>query len=55
MKKRINKIILRFTHHLWNKEISRLLCVAQEKSIINSKQLHILASWFDPTQKHKVY
>jgi hypothetical protein len=33
----------------------RLLCYAQEKSIISNYQLHELASWFDPTQKHKVY
>ena len=51
----IRHVILRLTHRLWNREISRLLCYAYERRLINSTQLHELASWFDPTQSHKVY
>lgn len=49
------KFIIKITHHLWNRRISSLLCQAYEMGIINSEQMHILASWFDPTQNHKVY
>lgn len=48
-------LILRFTHRLWNRQISRILCRAYNDRVINSEQLHILASKFDPTQKHTVY
>lgn len=51
----MKKLILRFTHRLWNGRISRLLCRAYERGHIDSKQLHILAAMFDPTQKHEVY
>jgi len=47
-------LIRKMTHKLWNSEISRLLCQAYNRGIINSKQLHILAALFDPTQNHKV-
>jgi len=48
-------IILKLTHKIWNKTISRILNEACQKSIISSKQFHDLAAMFDPTQKHKVY
>jgi hypothetical protein len=51
----MNKIILRMTHRVWNTAISRILCRAYSQGHINSSQLHILASKFDPTQKHEVY
>ena len=49
------RIVLRLTHRLWNRQISRILCRAYEQGIINSKQLHLLAAAFDPTQDHIVY
>jgi hypothetical protein len=51
----MRRLLLSLTHRLWNREISRLLCLAYEKRLITSRQLHELASWFDPTQHHKVY
>ena len=48
----MNKLILWITHRVWNREISRLMSYAYEKRHINSEQLHVLTSWFDPTQKH---
>lgn len=51
----MKKWILKLTHRLWNREISRLLCFSYSEGRINSKQLHELASLFDPTQKHSVY
>lgn len=51
----MRKMILRLTHRLWNRRISAILCRAYSDRVINSEQLHILASKFDPTQKHEVY
>jgi hypothetical protein len=51
----MTKLILRLTHRIWNRQISRILCRAYEDRIIDSRQMHILASYFDPTQDHKVY
>ena len=51
----MKRLILRLTHRLWNKQISRILCRAYEDRVIDSKQMHILASAFDPTQDHHVY
>lgn len=51
---RLRAFILRRTHRLWNREISRILCDAYNSRIINSEQLHILASAFDPSQSHLV-
>ena len=51
----IKKIILRLTHKIWNREISRIICRAKEEGIIDSKQLHTLAAAFDPTGRHIVY
>jgi hypothetical protein len=48
----MRKLVLWVTHRVWNREISRLICYAYEKGHINSAQMHILASWFDPTQPH---
>jgi hypothetical protein len=48
-------LALKLTHRIWNKEISRILNRAYEDRAIDSKTLHILASKFDPTQKHNVY
>jgi hypothetical protein len=48
----MSKLILRLTHRIWNREISRLICYAYEKGHINSEQMHILTSWFDQTQVH---
>lgn len=50
----MRKYVLRWTHRLWNREISRLLCRAYERRVITSEQLHILAGMFDPTQRHEV-
>lgn len=55
MRKRIERLVLRWTHRLWNRRISTILCRAYDKRIINSEQLHELAAKFDPTQKHEVY
>lgn len=51
----MKKFILRATHRIWNQRISVLLCRACQRGHINSKQLHVLAAMFDPTQKHEVY
>jgi hypothetical protein len=51
----MKQLILKITHRMWNREISRILCRAYEKQIINSYQLHELLAKFDPTQKHEVY
>lgn len=51
----IGRMILRLTHRLWNRRISALLCRAYERRVIDSKQMHILAAMFDPTQRHEVY
>ena len=53
--KRVSLCILRRTHRMWNRRISRILCQAYNDRTINSEQLHILAAKFDPTQKHEVY
>jgi len=50
----MRKLILRMTHRMWNREISRILCRECSNGTINSEQLHILAAKFDPTQKHEI-
>ena len=47
--------IIQWTHRLWNRQISRILCRAYNDRVIDSKQLHTLAAAFDPTQRHMVY
>lgn len=51
----MNKLILKLTHRLWNKQIARILGDAYSRGVITSPQLHALHSMFDPTQKHEVY
>jgi hypothetical protein len=51
----IETLILKLTHKMWNRQISRILCRAKADGVINSKQLHEMAAAFDPTQKHQVY
>lgn len=51
----ISRQILRWTHRMWNRRISRILCQAYSNRTINSEQLHILAAKFDPTQDHEIY
>lgn len=51
----MKKAILRLTHRLWNRQISRILCRAYSQGVVNSEQLHILTAAFDPTQRHEVY
>ena len=48
-------IVLKITHKLWNRAISRILLRARSEGIINSEQTHQLTAAFDPTQKHIVY
>lgn len=48
-------LLLRATHRLWNRQISRILCQAHTEGIVNSEQLHTLTAAFDPTQNHIVY
>jgi hypothetical protein len=48
----IRSLILRMTHRVWNREISRLLGRAYERRWIDSRQYHQLAAMFDPTQTH---
>lgn len=52
--RRMDRLIRRLTHRIWNREISRLLCRAYERRHIDSTQLHILTAQFDPTQNHEV-
>jgi hypothetical protein len=52
----MKKLILKLTHKIWNREISRILCNAYSgEKILNSEQLHKLTAKFDPTQNHEVY
>lgn len=51
----LETLILKLTHRLWNRQISRILCRAYEDRVISASQLHLLASVFDPTQPHRVY
>ncbi len=55
MKAKFARLVLRLTHRMWNRRVSAILCRAYGDRTINSAQLHILASKFDPTQKHEVY
>lgn len=51
----LGTLILRLTHRLWNRQISRILCRAYEDRVITVSQLYLLTSVFDPTQRHRVY
>jgi hypothetical protein len=54
----IKTLILKLTHRMWNREISRILCRAQGERLITSQQLHELAAAFDPSRdppRHIVY
>ena len=51
----LDQWILKLTHRLWNRQISRILCRAREENIIDYEQLHVMLAAFDPTQKHIVY
>lgn len=51
----IRNLILKMTHRLWNRQISRILLRAREEGIITHEQCHKLAAAFDPTQRHIVY
>ena len=51
----LENLVLRITHRLWNRQISRILCRAMSDGLISSSQLHSLAPAFDPTQWHMVY
>lgn len=51
----LERLVLRLTHRLWNRQISRILCRAKEDGVISGAQMHDLASAFDPTQLHIVY
>ena len=52
----MNKILLRISHKIWNQRIASIMCIAYEKRIITSEQLHTILAWFDPTNpKCKVY
>lgn len=55
MRNYLKYLILRWTHRLWNREISRILGRAYGDRVIDSRQMHLLASSFDPTQRHRVY
>lgn len=46
----MKRLIMKATARWWNAVISLVLCRAQSKGIIDSRQLHILAREFDPTQ-----
>jgi len=50
MRKFLVWLVLRLTHRIWNRRISRILCHAYNRGVINSEQLHELTSRFDPTQ-----
>ena len=47
--------LIRFTHRMWNRQISRIVGRAYNDRVINSEQLHIFLAAFDPTQRHMVY
>lgn len=52
MKNYFRKLVLRATHRVWSREISRIICRLHHQGVINSNQLHELLSRFDPTQIH---
>lgn len=47
--------IIRLTHRMWNRRISRIICRAYNDRVINSEQMHTLLAAFDRTQRHMVY
>ena len=47
--------IVRITHRIWNRRISRIICRAYNDNVIDSQQLHILLAAFDASQRHMVY
>jgi hypothetical protein len=47
--------LIKLTHRMWNRQISRIICRAYNDNVIDSEQLHVLLAAFDPTQKHMVY
>lgn len=49
----MRRLILKITHRMWNRVISKILCRAYSDRIINSHQLHELSAKFDPTQRHE--
>ncbi len=49
------RTMLWLTHRLWNRRIASILCAAHADGVIDSRQMHTLASMFDPTQDHIVY
>jgi hypothetical protein len=51
----LKTLVLKWTHKIWNRRISAILCRAYNDRVINSRQLHELAAAFDHTQHHKVY
>lgn len=55
MKRWIIIQLLKLTHRIWNREISRILCLAYQEGLIDAEQLHELTADFDPTRSHKVY
>jgi hypothetical protein len=55
IKRLLTLLILRATHRIWNREISRVLGKAYNQRVIDSRELHILCAAFDPTQGHLVY
>jgi len=55
MKILLEVLILKATHRLWNRHISRILCRAKADGVIDSGSLHQLSAAFDPTQNHQVY
>ncbi len=45
-----HRLVRRITVRIWNRHISIVLGRLYSSGTINSRQLHIIASQFDPTQ-----
>lgn len=48
------RFVRRITHRIWNEQVFLILSYAKEKGHINSNQFHVLHSYFDPTQNHRI-
>lgn len=53
LREKMRKILIRLTYKIWHSQLNKVLSVAYERGIIDSRQWHSLAAMFDRTQpKH---
>jgi len=54
MKRLVLRLFFKFTVRRWNAVIASTLLQMHQTGVINSKQLHLIAHEFDPTQSGRV-